>query len=183
VDSSASGFEIAQREFPDLAWVQHDIADPLPQELRHRFDVVLAGEVIEHLFLPRQLFSRAEEALAPGGRLVLSTPFHGYWKNLALAVTNRYDVHWRPGWDYGHIKFFSQKTLGAMAAEVGWRPVGWKLVGRVPQLAKTMILVAERDPAHIRRMTQNVQNSPARPIAAPVGCWMTGFVWSLLPEQ
>jgi hypothetical protein len=59
----------------------------------------------------------------------------------ADGLTNKYDVHWRPGWDYGHIKFFSQKTLAAMAVEMGWRPVGWKLVGRVPQLAKTMILV------------------------------------------
>jgi 2-polyprenyl-3-methyl-5-hydroxy-6-metoxy-1,4-benzoquinol methylase len=144
LEHAQSGLKQASASFPDVTFDEHDVNEPLPVQLRGRFDVVLAAEVIEHLFLPRSLFARAEEALAPGGTLVVTTPFHGYLKNLALAVANKYDHHWRPGWDYGHIKFFSRKTLGVMAADMGWRPVDWKLIGRIPQLAKTMILVAER---------------------------------------
>src|SRR5688500_13488994 len=38
------------------------------------FDVVICGEVIEHVGNPQGLFEMAGRALAPGGRLVLTTP-------------------------------------------------------------------------------------------------------------
>ena len=41
---------------------------------------------------PCRLFERAGETLRPGGSLLLTTPYHGYFKNLALAVTkNSFD--------------------------------------------------------------------------------------------
>lgn len=144
MDSSRTGLDAAQSAFPAVDFIAHDLSEPLPHDHRSRYDVVVAAEVIEHLFLPRGLFERASQALAPGGTLVITTPFHGYWKNLALALTNSFDHHWRPSWDYGHIKFFSKKTLGAMATECGFQPVQWKMVGRAPQLAKSMILKAEQ---------------------------------------
>jgi 2-polyprenyl-6-hydroxyphenyl methylase/3-demethylubiquinone-9 3-methyltransferase len=36
----------------------------------------------------------------------VTTPYHGYVKNLALAVTGQLDRHWQPWRDGGHIKFF-----------------------------------------------------------------------------
>ena len=95
-DSSASGIKQAAAANPEIDFRAHDISVPLPQDWTSAFDVIVAAEVIEHLFLPRTLFARAREGLAPGGGLVLSTPFHGYWKNLALAATNQYDAHWGP---------------------------------------------------------------------------------------
>lgn len=141
---SESGLAGARASFPDIDFVAHDIATPMPAKLTDRFDVVLAAEVIEHLFLPRTLFARAAEALAPGGQLVITTPYHSWTKNLALAVTNKFDHHWRPGWDHGHIKFFSRATLTAMAQECDFEPVGFYRVGRIPPLAMSMILVCRR---------------------------------------
>jgi 2-polyprenyl-6-hydroxyphenyl methylase/3-demethylubiquinone-9 3-methyltransferase len=37
---------------------------------------------------------------------VISTPFHGYWKNIALAVSGKFDDHFTALWNGGHIKFF-----------------------------------------------------------------------------
>jgi 2-polyprenyl-3-methyl-5-hydroxy-6-metoxy-1,4-benzoquinol methylase len=145
VEGTASGLERARRCFPDITFVAHDLTEPLPDALRHRFDVVVSAEVIEHLFLPRELFARAREALGPAGHLVVTTPYHGYWKNLALAVTGRLDHHHQPQADYGHIKFFSGPALQAMAAECGFRPVSLIRAGRVRPLAATMIMLAERD--------------------------------------
>ena len=85
------------------------------------FDTVLSAEVVEHLFLPRELFARAREALGDGGRLVVTTPYHGYAKNLALAVFGQFDQHWVPLSDYGHIKFFSKATLGGAGPRVRLR--------------------------------------------------------------
>lgn len=142
LDHSASGIAVAQRSFPAIAFGRHDLAEPLPAEFAGRFDAVVAVEVIEHLLLPRRLIAAAVRALRPGGRLVITTPYHGYVKNLALALCGRFDEHWHPLRDYGHIKFFSRRTLLALLGEFGLRRVELRTAGRIPLLAKSMIAAA-----------------------------------------
>jgi 2-polyprenyl-3-methyl-5-hydroxy-6-metoxy-1,4-benzoquinol methylase len=143
-EHSESGLVQARAAFPNVTFVAQDINQPFPANFHASFDVVVAVEVIEHLWFPRALFQRAAEVLKPDGVLMITTPFHGYLKNLALAVTNKFDDHWHPYEDYGHVKFFSQKTLTAMAHEQGFRVTHFGRVGRVPVLAKSMIVVCER---------------------------------------
>jgi 2-polyprenyl-3-methyl-5-hydroxy-6-metoxy-1,4-benzoquinol methylase len=143
---SSSGLTLARRAHPAIDYVAHDLNDPLPHPLHQNFEVVVSAEVIEHLLLPRNLFARAAEALPPGGRLVLTTPYHSWPKNLALALTNGFDHHWSPGWDYGHIKFFSRRTLTEMARECGFQPTSFHRIGRIPPLAMSMALVCTRLP-------------------------------------
>ena len=69
----------------------------------------------------------------------MSTPFHGYWKNLALAITNSLDGHWHPLRDFGHVKFFSKKTLIPLVCEVGFSVKDLVRVGRISALARSMI--------------------------------------------
>jgi SAM-dependent methyltransferase len=53
----------------------HDVcAGAGPLAARGPFDVVVAGEVLEHLASPQALFEVAAAVLAPGGRLVVTTP-------------------------------------------------------------------------------------------------------------
>jgi 2-polyprenyl-3-methyl-5-hydroxy-6-metoxy-1,4-benzoquinol methylase len=144
LDLAVSGIRHAQVAHPDLRFVEHDITEPLAAAERGRYDVALAAEVIEHLYLPRRLFHRASEALKPGGTLVVTTPYHGWLKNVALAVTNKLDHHYRPGWDHGHIKFFSKRTLAEMAIECGFDVVDFDRVGRIPPLAMSMVLVVRK---------------------------------------
>lgn len=140
MDMSESGIAIASRTYPDLLFHHSDLSTPLPSSLRHQFDAVAAVEVVEHLLLPRQLFERAREALRPGGIFVVTTPYHGYLKNLALALTNKFDRHWHPLRDYGHVKFFSRKTLSQLFVEQDLVIERFARVGRVPALAKSMIM-------------------------------------------
>ncbi len=79
-----------------------------------------------------------------GGTAILSTPYHGYWKNLALALSGKLDRHFTALWDHGHIKFWSMKTLTLLLEEAGFRDIRFARVGRVPALAKAMIAVARR---------------------------------------
>lgn len=79
-----------------------------------------------------------------GGTAIVSTPYHGYWKNLALAVTGRMDAHFTALWDHGHIKFWSIATLGELLREAGFVDIRFERVGRVPPLAKAMIAIAQK---------------------------------------
>ena len=146
IEGTPSGVACARAAWPDIRFVQHDITRPLPSDLHGQFDVVVSAEVIEHLYLPRELFARAREALGDAGTVIVSTPFHGYWKNVALAVAGRMDRHHQALADYGHIKFFSERTLGAMAAECGFRPVRFVRAGRIRALAATMVMVGVLEP-------------------------------------
>ena len=51
---------------------------------------------------------------------MLSTPYHGYLKNLALAVSGRMDRHFTALHVGGHIKFFSIETLTTGSQYMWW---------------------------------------------------------------
>jgi 2-polyprenyl-6-hydroxyphenyl methylase/3-demethylubiquinone-9 3-methyltransferase len=141
-DASKSGIHTARENYSGISFFHHDVSNPLGDAYLGRYDAIVSIEVIEHLLLPRLLLHRAVEALRPGGVLVLTTPFHGYWKNLALALAGRFDEHWHPLRDFGHVKFFSKRTIEALLREQGLGVRCIVAVGRVPVLARTMIVEA-----------------------------------------
>lgn len=143
IDSSTTGIQIAQKSFPSVEFKCQSVEDSLPEGMRGDFDVVIAIEVIEHLLRPRVLLQRAREALKPGGVFIVSTPFHGYWKNLLISCLGQWDRHWHPLRDFGHVKFFSRATLHLILKEGGFRIVRNKNVGRIPILARSMMVMAE----------------------------------------
>jgi 2-polyprenyl-6-hydroxyphenyl methylase/3-demethylubiquinone-9 3-methyltransferase len=142
IDASETGIGIASRRSAGPEFLRLDVEAPLPARFHSSFDAVVAAEVIEHLPTPGLLCARAVEALGPGGRLIVTTPYHGYLKNLAIALTGGFDRHWEPTRDGGHIKFFSRKTLTALLEAGGFHETRFARVGRVPPLAKSMIVEA-----------------------------------------
>jgi cyclopropane fatty-acyl-phospholipid synthase-like methyltransferase len=140
LDASESGIRLARESGAPAEFLQATMDSPLPRDLHGCFDAVISIEVIEHLLLPRDLFRRAREALQPGGHLLVTTPYHGYWKNLALALCNQFDQHWHPLRDYGHVKFFSIPTLRQLFQEEGFAVQKCWRVGRVPMLARSLVM-------------------------------------------
>lgn len=108
------------------------------------FDAVISLEVVEHLYAPRDFARTLYNLVEPGGAAIVSTPYHGYWKNLALAVLGVFDRHHNPLWDHGHIKFWSRDTLTKLLEEVGFEVERFHRIGRIPPLAKGMIVTARK---------------------------------------
>ena len=106
--------------------------------------MVLSLEVVEHVYAPRQYAKTVFDLLEPGGAAILSTPHHGYWKSLALAITGKIDAYFTALWDHGHIKFWSVRTLSQLLAEAGFLDLVFFRVGRIPLLAMSMIVVAKK---------------------------------------
>lgn len=107
-----------------------------------KFDAVVSTEVIEHLYSPHLLPQFVSGILKPSGILIITTPYHGFWKNLALSLFNKWDSHHTPLWHGGHIKFWSKATLSLLLEDNGYEVVGFSGVGRVPYLWKSMLLIA-----------------------------------------
>lgn len=93
IEESASGIAQAQQAYPKCRFIQGNIYALDLTDLYQSFDIVLSAEVIEHLFYPKELVRVARQCLYPGGSLILTTPYHGYFKNLALALTGKMDTH------------------------------------------------------------------------------------------
>lgn len=71
LDYSHTAKEIAQRDFPDLTYLLGDVTNTgLPGD---HFDVVISGEVIEHLEEPLALVKEMARICQPGGHMMLST--------------------------------------------------------------------------------------------------------------
>ncbi len=106
--------------------------------------MLISLEVVEHVYAPRDYAKCVYDLLQPGGYALVSTPYHGYLKNVALAITGKLDSHFTALWDHGHIKFWSVKTLSTLFKEVGLSVQQVHRVGRIPQLAKTMLFVVRK---------------------------------------
>lgn len=143
IEPSASGLSHARLSYPTLELHQGDAYQPLAERFG-QFAAVYSLEVIEHVYSPRQFMQTAYALVQPGGILILSTPYHGYLKNLAIAAAGGFDRHVNPLWDHGHIKFWSIRTLTVLLSESGFVNPSFVRVGRIPQLAKSMIAIAHR---------------------------------------
>jgi 2-polyprenyl-3-methyl-5-hydroxy-6-metoxy-1,4-benzoquinol methylase len=85
------------------------------------FDVVWAGEVLEHVADVVGLLAEVRRVLRWGGRLLVTTPWHG---RLVIAP----DTHFDPRAD--HLRFFSARTLRAVLADAGFATVDVRRAGR-----------------------------------------------------
>lgn len=143
VDPSSAGISKAQEAYPHLRFEQGSAYDDLASKYG-RFPVVISLEVVEHVYAPRDYAKTLFDLVEPGGTAMVSTPYHGYLKNLALALTGKMETHFTALWDHGHIKFWSIPTLTTLLSEAGFERIRFRRAGRVPQLAKSMIAIARK---------------------------------------
>ncbi|PWS26382.1 methyltransferase [Pedobacter yonginense] len=144
-DASETGIEIASKTNPNRFAVQDLSSDHLPAPLKGiHFDTIISTEVIEHLYDPRKFITFCKNVLDKngGGEIILSTPYHGYLKNLTLALAGQWDKHANPLWDGGHIKLWSRKTLTLALEEQGFNITDFIGCGRFPFLWKSMVIKA-----------------------------------------
>lgn len=146
IEYDKNGVEIAKEAHPGVNFYNFGVQDD-PRDLlscEAQFEAVISTEVIEHLFSPHLLPQYAGAILQEGGYLIVTTPYHGYFKNLALSVFNKWDKHHTALWHGGHIKFWSRKTLTELLEKNGFMVTSFSGVGRFPYLWKSMVLVARK---------------------------------------
>ncbi len=105
------------------------------------FDVVWAGEVLEHVLDTGQLATEIRRVLAPGGVLLLTTPAHGRLAGAWLALRGRaFDEHFDPRAD--HLRFFTTRTIRTLLEGSGFVQIEVRSVGGPPLLRRALHVVA-----------------------------------------
>jgi len=147
IDPSRTGIELARATFPGVRFEALDAAGDLCERLGEGpFDFITSLEVVEHLYCPLDWALACYRALKPGGRLICSTPYHGFMKNLALSAFDGWDRHFAPNWDGGHIKFWSRRTIGQLLAQAGFQSsqMQFRGAGRIPYFWRSMVISLPR---------------------------------------
>ena len=107
------------------------------------FDLVWAGETIEHVADTVGWLSEVHRVLRAGGRLLLSTPAHGRLRMLALALSGtRFECHFDPRAD--HLRFYSRRTLARLLADLGFREIEVRGAGGIPLAPRLLLASAVR---------------------------------------
>jgi SAM-dependent methyltransferase len=95
----------------DTVWADVEQRLPFPDA---RFDVVVAGELLEHLRSPEGVVAEARRVLRPGGRFVGSVPNFFRLRNRLSFLAGRPLDH-----DPTHLRIFAPRDVGTLMA--GWQ--------------------------------------------------------------
>lgn len=97
-----------------------DLEAGLPEEVGRGYDVVVAGDVIEHLTRPMDVLKAVRRVLRPGGELLLSVPNFGHWYPRLRAATGLFGYDRRGILDNTHVRFYTRSMLRRMVRAAGF---------------------------------------------------------------
>jgi SAM-dependent methyltransferase len=137
VDVAQAAVRRAAARYRSLAFRLIEIEGPLPFE-DGSFDLVWCSEVIEHIADTARWLSEVRRVLAPGGRLLLTTPNHGRMR-LALGGIERFS---EPLGD--HLHLYSRRSLESLLNEFGFAGVHVRSAGGLPLLWRMLLARARR---------------------------------------
>jgi glycosyltransferase involved in cell wall biosynthesis len=97
-----------------------DLESGIPAEVGSGYDVVIAGDVIEHLIHPLQTLQDISQVLRPTGQLLLSVPNFAHWYPRARVVLGLFGYDRRGILDSTHLRFFTRSNLRRMVRAAGY---------------------------------------------------------------
>jgi 2-polyprenyl-6-hydroxyphenyl methylase/3-demethylubiquinone-9 3-methyltransferase len=142
IDAAEEPLRRARARHPelDLRLVDGEGEWPLPDA---GFDVVWAGEVIEHVADTAAWLSEVRRVLRSGGALLLSTPALGRLTLLRMALSRRaFEVRFDPRDE--HLRHYASGTLMALLEDFGFHDVQVRSAGGVPGERRVLLARAVR---------------------------------------
>jgi 2-polyprenyl-6-hydroxyphenyl methylase/3-demethylubiquinone-9 3-methyltransferase len=125
IDISLAQIEENKQRHERVLFQAHDLSQKLPFPDNH-FDAIWCSEVLEHLFDPLYAVREFHRVLRPGGKLLVTVPYHGGLKNLLIALF-KWEHHFDP--EYPHIRFFTNKSLEKITRKAGFRDMEFRSCG------------------------------------------------------
>jgi glycosyltransferase involved in cell wall biosynthesis len=99
---------------------QADLNNDFPDAVGGGYDVVIAGDIIEHLMRPGNALKEMRRVLRPGGVVLLSVPNFGHFYPRFRATFGLFGYDRRGILDDTHLRFFTRRTLRRMVRSHGF---------------------------------------------------------------
>ena len=83
------------------------------------FDLLVCGEVLEHLVNPQEALKQLVRLLKPGGRMFASVPNVSHWRVIAGLILGRFDYTDWGMMDRTHLRWFTPRTFRDLIEAAG----------------------------------------------------------------
>jgi 2-polyprenyl-6-hydroxyphenyl methylase/3-demethylubiquinone-9 3-methyltransferase len=97
--------------------------------------------VLEHVADTEHLLLEARRVLRPGGRLLVTVPFHGRVKVAVIGLL-RFESHFDPTGQ--HLRFYTRRSLASTLERAGFEHVRVRAWGGAPPLRTGLMAWARR---------------------------------------
>jgi ubiquinone/menaquinone biosynthesis C-methylase UbiE len=141
VDVSEAAIEIAKKKHPWANFYSIQDGDKLPFK-KNYFKLILATDVIEHVFNTEFTFSELHRILKKDGKILITTPYHGFIKNVIIVATSFEKIFDPTG---AHIRFYTKKSLFSILEKNHLRVIKSGYYGRFYPISRSIYIVAQKD--------------------------------------
>ena len=142
IDTSISAINQAKKEyFGNINFSKTNLDE---FNSNKQFDCITLLEVIEHLYSPDKMLQSIHKVSSHDTKIIISTPYHGFIKNLLILLTGKFNKHFSPLWEDGHIKFFSKSTLVEICKRNNFTVEKISYSGRFFPISKSIILIIKK---------------------------------------
>lgn len=137
IDVSRVALRKAKQAVPQARFWKIREGEKLPLHSRS-VDFLLILDVIEHIYDSEMILKELARVLTPGGKILLTTPYHGLVKNI-LIVLFAFETVFDPLGP--HIRFYTKKSLQYALKLVGIRPFRFGYYGRFYPINRGMYVL------------------------------------------
>jgi SAM-dependent methyltransferase len=118
-DSSATQIAANCEAHTGISFFAQNPGKPIAAETKS-MDLLWSADLLSQIINPAFMFNEFYRVLKLNGRLLVTVPYHGFGKNLIIALF-KWNNHFAP--DNRQTKFFTEKTLTLLAKRAGFRDI------------------------------------------------------------
>ncbi|MDO9024816.1 methyltransferase domain-containing protein [Zwartia sp.] len=96
------------------------VEDFYKQHPQRRFDIVIFGDVLEHITNAQEVLTLTAQVLKPHGRVIASIPNVGHLAVRALLLEGRWEYANLGLLDRDHVRFFTRQTIEELFSHSGY---------------------------------------------------------------
>lgn len=93
----------------------------IPELVGEKFDVILLGDVLEHMINPRLMLNELRKLLKSDGKMLISLPNIAHYSTRWQLLTGHFDMQDGGILDQNHLRFFTLKTMKELIESSGLR--------------------------------------------------------------
>lgn len=140
VDIAPAAIHAAREVTPGIHFEIASLEEGLPFG-DDEFAAVWCSEVMEHLMDVHSALTQINRVLMMGGLFVLTVPYHGLFKNLAIALYD-FERHYNPY--ISHIRFYTKRSIKACLFRAGFTVILWEGFGRYWPIWMSLFVIAKK---------------------------------------